>query len=92
MSGKITTCGGSGVSLIQGSVTGPDSGQAELDGRIGGCVEVSSDPSGEAACSSGLSNFLDTQKQTEHITSGSFIVKRIASGATCSDVRGTTFP
>jgi hypothetical protein len=92
LSGTISTCDSTGATLIQGTVTGPDSGQAHVDARVAGCVMVSNSSStGEANCSSQLVTMFDGQSQTEHITAGSFIVKRVASTATCADVRATTF-
>jgi hypothetical protein len=91
MSGTISSCNATGATLIQGTIGGPDSGQAHIDGRVGGCVRVSG-TSGEANCSATLTNMYDGQGQTEHITSGSFIIKRVANTVTCDQVRAMTFP
>lgn len=90
MSGTITTCDSTGATLIQGSVGGPDSGQMQTNLRFGGCVRVNG--SGELDCSPALTNLYDGQAQTQHVTSGSFVVKRVASNVTCADVRAMTFP
>ena len=90
MTGTINTCDSSGATLIEGTVGGPDNGQAHADARVAGCVMVSGN--GEANCTSQLTTFFDTQSQTEHITSGSFIIKRVASTTKCSDVQTMTFP
>ncbi len=89
MSGTVSSCGAGGT-VIQGTVGGPDSGQAHIDGRVGGCVKVSG--TGEADCSAALANDYDGQSQTEHITSGSFILKHVDSTTTCAQVRAMTFP
>ena len=90
LSGTISTCDTSGVELVQGTVGGPDNGQLHSDGRVGGCVEVSG--SGEANCSSSTASDYDGENQSEHVTSGSFILKRVPSGTTCATVRTLSFP
>jgi hypothetical protein len=90
MSGSITSCDATGATLIQGTVGGPDSGNPQGALRVGGCVQVAG--SGEAACSTPVVNTYDSQNQVQHITSASFIMKRVASGTTCTQVRALTFP
>jgi hypothetical protein len=92
LTGSITSCDATGVTLIQGTVGGPDSGQAHVDARVGGCVRINDAGNGEIDCSAAMASLYDGQNQSEHITSASFIIKRVASSATCADVRGMTFP
>jgi hypothetical protein len=90
MSGTITSCDATGVTLIQGALGGPDNGQVHADARVDGCVQVNG--SGESNCSSTVANQYDGQNQTDQITGGSFILKRVPSTATCADVRALSFP
>jgi len=90
LTGTITTCGSTGATLIQGTVGGPDNGQLRTDTRIGGCVRVNG--KSEIDCDATVVNTYDGQSQTEHVTSASFVLKRVASTVTCADVRGMTFP
>jgi hypothetical protein len=94
MTGKITTCDTTGATLIQGTLGGPDSGEPHADARVGGCVEVAGTGdagTAEADCTAMVASEYDGQNQSESITSGSFIIKRVAKTATCADVRATTF-
>jgi len=60
---------------------------------VGGCVEFSATSStGEANCSSSTASDYDGEGQTEHVTSGSFILKRVPTGTTCATVRTMSFP
>ena len=90
LSGTINTCDSTGVTLIEGTVGGPDNGQAHVDGRVGGCVRVNG--AGESNCDTTLTNDYDGQSQTEHITSGSFIIKRVPNTTTCANVQTMSFP
>ncbi len=90
LSGTISSCGTNGVTLIQGTVGGPDNGEPMSDARVFGCVTGTG--SSQANCSTALINQFDGQGQTQHVTAATFILKRVASNATCDDVRAMTFP
>jgi len=101
LSGTITSCDSSGVSLIEGTVGGPDTdggaGQMHTDVRIGGCAIVTAADAGAAdaggsACAAVVVNQYDGQPQTQHVTSASFIIKRVAGTTTCAQVRAMSFP
>ena len=47
---------------------------------------------GEASCGSSVLNEYDPQNQNQHVTSASFVMKRVAAGTTCAQVRATSFP
>jgi hypothetical protein len=91
MNGAITTCDATGAALISGSLGGPDNGQMQTDLRFGGCVRVNG--GGELDCGSTLTDFYDGQSQTQHVTSGTFIIKRWTNGTavTCANARAA-FP
>jgi hypothetical protein len=88
--GTITSCDATGVTLIEGTLGGPDSGEPHVDQRVSGCVQVNG--TGETACTASTANIFDEQTQNAHVTSASFILKRVSSTATCATVRAMTFP
>jgi hypothetical protein len=90
MTGTISTCDATGATLIKGTLAGPDSGEPHADARVGGCVEVNG--ASEADCTAMLASEYDGQSQTEHVTSGTFEIMRVAKTATCADVRAAAFP
>jgi hypothetical protein len=81
---------GSTCDTITGNVIGPQSGQQQVDGRVFDCVAVSG--SGEAACSSAVINALDAPAGGTHtFDSVTFIVKRVAAGTSCDQIRALSF-
>jgi hypothetical protein len=83
--GSFTSC-----SFISGSIKGPANGQFQNDGRIQGCVRSST--TGETDCSGTLTDFYDTADQTaQRVQSASFVIKRLADGASCADARSATY-
>jgi hypothetical protein len=82
--GKIDDC-----NTTSGVVTGPDNGQFRLEARVAGCVRV--EGGGETACAGGTIDFLDQQAQTQDVSDAKFKMKRIRDGATCADVRTTSY-
>jgi YD repeat-containing protein len=90
LSGTITSCDSTGATLIEGTVGGPDNGEPEGYARVGGCVQVNG--TGEINCSSTLANEYDGENQSQHVSSASFVMMRVASTVTCADVRAMTFP
>jgi hypothetical protein len=75
---------------ISGNVTGPDSGHAHLDSRIGSCVRVDAN-SGEVACNTGLLDFLDASQAPSAFEGQTFNMKRVDATITCEQVRALSF-
>jgi hypothetical protein len=76
---------------ISGSITGPDNGKPQLDGRTGGCLRATS--SGEADCSATAIDFVDTAPPNngQEIVNASFRTKRVATPVTCAMVRELSY-
>jgi hypothetical protein len=87
LDGTIQSC-----DEITGNVTGPTEGGARVDVRIGSCVRVDAESdSGEAACSNSVLSFLDATQVNNTFDAQTFIMKRVAEGTTCEQVRALTF-
>jgi hypothetical protein len=85
LDGTLTSC-----DEINGNVTGPDNGRAQLNSRIGSCIRVDSN-SGEVACSSSLLDFLDNSQAPSAFESQTFKMKRVDANTTCEQVRALPF-
>jgi EGF-like domain len=86
MSGTISSC-----DSITGTLGGPDTNNMpKSDARVDGCIQASG--TSEAPCSDNIVSSFDGQNQTQHVTSASFILKRVDSSVTCAQVRAMTFP
>jgi YD repeat-containing protein len=95
MSGTITSCDSTGATLIQGTLGGPDNGQVQANVRVGGCVRVAAEAdggTGELDCDSTLTNEYDGQSQSQHVSGGTFVIKRVANTITCAQARTMTYP
>lgn len=92
LDGTIESC-----NLIDGSVKGTDNGQMRTNARFLDC-KTSSNAACQTSTIDGASPFdgIDTQAQTQHVTSATFVMKRIpaadAATTTCATVRAMTFP
>jgi hypothetical protein len=83
-SGKVDSC-----NQLSGSVVGPNSGNVQIDARIGGCVRTNG--TGETACSDSVVDFLDGGAQAQGVVAGTFKVLRADPSVTCATVRATNF-
>ena len=69
---------------VNGDVVGPAAGnKMQVDVRVGGCIRANG--ASESNCADSQIDFLDEQPSQE-ITTATFEMRRLSSGASCRDV------
>jgi hypothetical protein len=78
---SITYSGGQCV--VNGNITGPDSGRALTEGRVRSCRTCASATcaAGTGNCSTAQRDFYDSVDQSQQITSANFQLRRVDTGA-----------